>query len=237
MIPKLKDILQEVSYLFYPNLCLICQEGIIQDSEIICTTCQADMPYTHFHKNPFDNILKTSLSLYYNFQYVLALLYFRKTGLTQKIIHALKYGGQEHLGKFFGNLYANRLIEDSNFWKSIDLITFVPLSKKKQQKRGYNQNELFAETLSQRLAIPLNKNILKRKDGQTQARQLLRFRRWENVANAYQACEGLDINGQHILLIDDVVTTGATLEACAKALEKQCTLKISILSLATTLNF
>ena len=161
---------------------------------------------------------------------VAAFYYFRKGSRVQRLLHQLKYKGDENVGEIIGLHYGYELNE-SVFFQNIDYIIPVPLHKNKLKKRGYNQSESFARGLSKSMKIPINTTDLYRKvDSKTQTKKT-RFKRWENVGEIFGVQENSDLENKTILLVDDVVTTGATIEASSQVLlQKKC--KILVVAIA-----
>lgn len=160
-----------------------------------------------------------------------SLYYFTKGGSVQKLIHQLKYKGKKEIGNFLGSYYGQEL-NGSEHFSSIEGIIPVPLHKKKQKKRGYNQSDIFAQGLSSTMNIEVLNNILERNHfSDTQTRKT-RFNRWRNVKDIFEITTSEKIQGKHILLVDDVVTTGATLEACTNKLLESSASSVSIATIA-----
>ena len=160
-----------------------------------------------------------------------AFLFYKKGNQVQKILHHLKYNGGKEIGSFLGNMYGIQLIQNEK-WKNIDMIIPIPLHKKKEKKRGYNQSEWIAKGLSKGMKIPYNTTILIRTEfTETQTRKS-RFHRWENVKEVFQIVDTDALANKHILLCDDVLTTGATLEAAVQKFIDIPSLKVSVVTLA-----
>ncbi|MGQ7871414.1 ComF family protein [Sunxiuqinia sp. sy24] len=216
--------------LFYPRLCLVCGEKLITMEKYLCLKCLLHLPRTNFHDEP-ENAME---QLFYGrvpIQRATAYFDFKKGSPYQKILHQLKYRGMKELGEYMGAQYALEL-QNSEFIGAVDLICPVPLHPKKERKRGYNQSYHLAKGLSDKLGIPIEREaLIRRKFSSTQTKKG-RYERWENVEDIFELHQPEAFAGKHVLLIDDVVTTGATLEACAATILQNCPAKISILTLA-----
>jgi ComF family protein len=202
--------------LFYPNYCLGCSSALYKGEEILCTRCIRDLPKTGDHldsENPIQLRMMGRLPV----QYVMAFLKFRKTGIVQHLLHQLKYGNHPEVGVRLGKIYGKELL-DTGFEKKFDLIIPVPLHESRKRKRGYNQSACFAEGLSSSLSVPWDESISTRKVSTSTQTKKSRVERWDNVKDVFNIRETEKIKGARILLVDDVITTGATLEACGKHL-------------------
>ncbi|MDP4989212.1 MAG: ComF family protein, partial [Polaribacter sp.] len=189
-----------------------------------------DLPLTNFTK--FDeNSITQKFYGRIDIEKGYSLLFFRKEGITQKIIHELKYRGNEEIGEFFGN-WLGEIVQEKKEFKEVDFIIPVPLHPKKLKQRGYNQVTKFGEKLSNYLQIPYLENELVRVSATKTQTFKARFERFSNVDTKFLLKNPLFFNNKHILLIDDVITTGATLESCANEFQKSQNCKISILTMA-----
>ncbi len=216
--------------LFFPNHCLGCSRSLFKGEEILCTRCILQLPKTKYHEEE-DNQIKSRLHGRIPLTYALAFLKFRKTGVVQHLLHQLKYNNHPEIGIRLGKLYGKDLV-DSGYENRFDLIIPIPLHKSRKRRRGYNQSEKFAEGLSSTLQIPWDENIVERKTKTTTQTRKTKIERWENVKDVFQVIQKEKIIGKKILLVDDVITTGATLEACGlKLLAGGCT-EISIACIA-----
>ena len=210
--------------LLFPNRCLHCNR-IISGEEIVCELCLGQINFTH-HQFEENNILKERCKLLFPLEKAFALMQFEKEGLSQKIIHSLKYGNREKVGKILAEWTSERLNFEN---EKIDLIATVPLHPKKQRKRGYNQLHWFADTLSKNFEIPVNHQLLKRNFSDKSQATKDKIHRSETV-NLFSLNK--EISGKNILLIDDVLTTGNTLSSIAWEILKSGNNKVSVLVMA-----
>ena len=188
------------------------------------------MPLTKYHLDPKNEAVKKFYGKI-EIEHASAFLYFNKKGIVQELIHNLKYKGQEEIGTVIGNLYVEDL-KDLNLKTPFDSVIPVPLHKKKFRERGYNQVTTFGKALAEGLHIPYNDSVLYRKKySKTQSKKNL-LGRSENIANIFDVIYSEENQNKHFLLVDDVLTTGATLEACSRALLKIPGAKISIICMA-----
>lgn len=225
-------MLKNLLKLIFPQLCFGCDALLLLNEEIICSTCRHDLPLTNHHLNQSNDTTKKFYGII-NLEFGASMLYFHKKGIVQKLIHNLKYNGKEEVGQMLGKWYAED-IKRLEIIKSIDYIIPVPLHPKKLKERTYNQVDSFCEALSTTTSLPFNKKLLIRvKYNKTQTKKS-KNERQENVQNIFDVVMEDHFNGKHFLLIDDVITSGATLELCAKALLKIPNSKISIITIAYT---
>jgi competence protein ComFC len=225
-------ILKDLLYIFYPKLCAICKLQLIDNEITICTVCRHVLPLTNFVDFKNNKITQT----FYGRTLIekgYALVLYRKEGSAKKLIQDLKYKNNQEVGTFFGNWLGAMLRENKEF-DEVDCIVPVPLHPKKQKIRGYNQVTKFGERLSFFLNKPFIENQLIRTSSTKTQTLKARFERFKNLDTKFQIKEGDKFKSKHILLIDDVITTGATLEACANELQKYKGTKISILTMGYT---
>ncbi len=216
--------------LIYPNLCVVCGESLLRDEKELCLKCLSGLPRTNFH-NQKDNLVEQRFWYKVKVERGTAFFFFRKGSVYQKLLHQLKYKKNKSVGYRLGELAGFDLLESEDF-KSIDCIIPVPLHRKKLLKRGYNQSEVICRGLSKVLKKPVIKNnLIRTKDSETQTRKSV-FARYENVKDIFQIRKPKKIENKHILLVDDVLTTGSTLEGCVSSLNKVKGVKVSIFTLA-----
>jgi ComF family protein len=230
MNTTLIEILKDFTSLFFPNYCLACTNTLVKGEEIVCTSCMTEMPQTDYHLYR-ENTLQTRMELRVPVVYAMALFKFAKSSRVQHLLHNLKYKNHPEIAVMLGKLYGTRLI-DSGFSHEFDLILPVPLHESRKRKRGYNQSAKFAEGLSQKFNIPFSDTLLTRaRNTQTQTRKT-KLNRWQNVSDVFLVKANDAIKAKHILLVDDVITTGATIEACGQTLLENGCGKLSIACLA-----
>lgn len=216
--------------LFFPRYCVACGRKLLRGEEFLCVHCVSGLPRTKFHLQA-DNEMEKNLWGKLPLERATAFLYYAKENDTRKVLYELKYYGNAELGIFLGKWMTSEL-EGSGFFQGIDCIVPVPLHEKKKKERGYNQSEMLAQGISVRTGIPVVADVLLRlgyTDTQTHKGN---YERWENIRNVFSCANREMLSGKHILLVDDVVTTGATVVACADALANIPNLKVSVLSFA-----
>ena len=225
-------ILKDTFYLFFPKICTTCSSRLLQTEDFICTQCRHDLPiicYTNYQKNKIAAIFYGRIPV----EKATSFLYFYKDGKVQQLIHQLKYKGNQEIGSFIGKWFGQNL-KKSNEFTDIDYIIPVPLHPNKLKKRGYNQLTSFGKSLSSVLNIPYKTGILLKVNTSKTQTYKKRFERFSDNETKFQISDTAFLENKHILLIDDVITTGATLEACSLELLKTKNIKISIATIAYT---
>jgi ComF family protein len=221
---------ESIINLFFPKVCSGCSSFLLSNENVICTVCRHDIPLTNHHLNPENDAFKK----FYGRIPVIhtsALFYFHKKGIVQELIHNLKYKGHEEIGAILGEWYAEDL-KTIELLRSVDEIIPVPLHRKKLKERGYNQVTAFGKALSSSLNIDYNDSLLIRNVySKTQSKKNL-LGRTEGIESTFDVSFTEKDHNKHFLLIDDVITTGSTLEACSRALLKIPDAKISIVCMA-----
>lgn len=223
-------LLQDIVRFFYPHTCIGCGKELYNLKHFLCMDCIEDLPLTGFEKtasNYTTNLFTGRLPIEKGSSW----LFFEKESLTQTLIHHIKYKSHQTLGEYLGYTMGCKLME-CNWFDNIDVVIPLPLNKKKLKIRGYNQSELICNGLSQATGLPVEKvAIMRTVFTETQTKKS-RIQRWSNVAEVFDLAESNHLEGKHALLVDDVVTTGATLDACGQVLLKVKGLKLSVLTLA-----
>lgn len=216
--------------LIFPDLCQACRVNLVNGEELLCTDCRYNLPFTNFHQKP-DNIVAQQFWGRINVEAAYALCYFIKGGKMQHLMHQFKYKGVQKIGHLLGNIAGDQLVQNPLF-NSIDIIIPVPLHKSRQKQRGYNQSTCFAEGISEKLNKPVVVNNLVRERATATQTQRTRFLRFENMQEVFRVIDAQHLKNKHVLLVDDIITTGSTLEACGAELLKIQGLKLSIATIA-----
>jgi ComF family protein len=216
--------------LLFPELCNACGTNLFNGEKEICIKCLYDLPYTDYHLYQ-DNLVAKQLWGRLPCDAAMALLYFKKGTKVQNLIHSLKYKGKTEVGVRLGKLLGEKLRLSTQF-QDVDLIVPVPLHPKKEKLRGYNQSEHIAIGLSEVLGVKLSTSHLWRKKATDSQTKKSRYIRFENMQTVFSVNEDKRLENLHILLIDDVITTGATLEACGNVLLAAGIRKLSIAAIA-----
>lgn len=222
-------MLSDFISLFYPRICEGCGHPLLKHEETICTGCEISLPRTEYSKELINPVMKIFLGRV-DLQAATALYFFHKGNRLQGLMHKLKYNGIKEIGIRFGN-HLGKELKEAPLFSDIDVVLPIPLHPKKQKKRGYNQAEMIGQGLAKITGKELIANNLYRGVNTTSQTNKNREERWKNVEKAFLLKEPKEIEGKHILLVDDVVTTGATIEACTQSL-KQITDKVSVATVA-----
>lgn len=211
-------MLSDFVSLFFPRYCMACNNILVKGEEVICLRCDYELPQTGSHKDPANFI---AIKFYGKVQLTDAVACYRfsKEGSIQRLLHRLKYANKPVIGEYLGKKYGTELAE-SGFTDKYDLIVPVPLHRTRERRRGYNQSAVFATGLSEVLGIPCEHRLLVRTKKTTTQTRKSRTERWQNVENIFEVIHPGKITGKRVLIVDDVITTGATLESCALSLLK-----------------
>lgn len=202
--------------LIFPRNCPQCGRALFDFEPCLCTICQGSLPIANFHLRPFDNELTVKIQGLTKINRAMAYLRFSKKGKSQKLLHQFKYKNKPEIGEELGRLYG-LLLSQTGYQGEWDVIIPVPLHPMKLKRRGFNQSEKFADGLSKPLMVKVKNALERRKFTETQTNKS-RLERLENVDEVFDLKQGEDILGLRILLVDDVITTGATLCACSNVL-------------------
>ncbi|WP_234736267.1 ComF family protein [Tellurirhabdus bombi] len=232
-LSPIRRVWQHFLDLLFPQLCLLCKDGLQAGEPLVCTNCRLSLPETGEHRQAINSKL-TLFAGKVPIQFVYSFLFFTKKGKVQQLIHALKYRGEKEVGLLMGNWYGHQLREARMLQHDIDLIIGVPLHPTRLRQRGYNQSDWFAKGLSEMLGISWSYNTLIRNRYTLSQTGMNRISRWENVSQVFSVKDKARVQNKRILLVDDVLTTGATLEACATALLAAGAQSIGIITIAAT---
>jgi ComF family protein len=229
----MQRILKNIFNIFFPELCVICENQLIQGEELMCISCRGDLPVTNFSswKN---NKVELSFQGRIPIESATALLYYKRKGNVQRLIHQLKYKNRQKIGKILGQWLAEDIIVQNRFEK-FDFIIPVPLHPDKLKKRGYNQVTTFGKSMATKLGSTLLENVLVCVSKSKTQTFKNRFERTLNIEEKFDISDADMLKNKHILLIDDIITTGSTLEACSIQLLRIPNIKISIATIAYTM--
>lgn len=223
---------QSLLHLFFPYTCCGCGSVLLTDDILFCFWCEEAMPVTGFefhHNNPIEKIFFGRADI----RVAAAHVYFTSGSIIQHSLHLLKYKNRKEIGLYFGQVIGTVLKKSGRF-DHCELVIPLPLFKEREKKRGYNQSALIAEGIAMKLHIPVIKNAVKRRKKTETQTQKTRIERWKNLEFSFEITDPHRIEGKHILLVDDVITTGASLEACAHTLLSIPGVQVSISCLAYT---
>ena len=220
----------DILNIIFPKVCCSCDTALTKNEEMLCFHCRRELPKANF-PNLTDNELVNRFYGKLNIDFGSAYLFFYKSGIAQKMLHQLKYGRLPELGELMGRWFGYELLENK-INEKVDVIIPVPLHPKKERLRGYNQSFFIAKGISEVTGIPIEDKALKRINYEESQTRKSKEQRWVNVADAFMLIDRQKIVGKRILLVDDVITTGATLEACGRQLLKNGAVGISISTLA-----
>ena len=216
--------------LISPRACVVCGCRLSASEEVICGKCNLHLPRTGFQQDPYENIMAKMFWGQIPIERAAALIYYEPHAETANILYELKYKNHPEIGEVMGRLMAREL-QTGNFFEGIDGIIPVPLAKKRERQRGYNQSHELAKGISEITGLPIYNKVVRRTVFEGSQTSLGRWERNENVEQVFELKDALTIQGKHLLIVDDVVTTGATVIACAKELCKAEGVRLSVLSL------
>lgn len=226
---NLKEFLGDFVSLFYPRCCVGCGAALVKGEQYLCLSCLFELPYAGISEQTW-NFLEERLYGRIRLQYATAFLLFEKEGVTQQILHELKYRANVELGLKMGRMFGKELAKGR--FQSVDALVPVPLHPHKFKIRGYNQSEIICRGMSEVMKIPVINNLMERVvENSTQTKKGAE-ERWKNVEGIFQVKNEEQVKGMHLLLVDDVLTTGATIEATAQPFKYMSEVTISIAALA-----
>ena len=226
------NILSNIFDLFFPEECLNCARTLEVQGKFLCLYCLSELPLTDF-STQVNNQLESSFRGRVPLKAGTALVYFERKGLVQKLMHQLKYAGRPEIGLFFGSWIAAEMQESKRF-EGIDFVVPVPMHPKKEKERGYNQVTGFATVIARELNAELKPGFLRKINNKKTQTSKSRFERLKTLENDYLLHECGKVNDKHILLVDDIITSGATIEACSNQLLRHEGVQLSLASMAFT---
>lgn len=215
---SMQQLLDGLAYLFYPNTCLNCSSALPNSADYFCINCLYNWPRTYFELHS-ENALEKNFRGRARINEVTAYCFFKKGTSIQSLVHLLKYKNERQAASFIGGMMAGAL-KTAPLYQHIELLVPVPMFGKKEKRRGYNQAILIAEAIQHHWTGPVIKEVLKKLTASDSQTDKSRWQRKINMEARFELIDAPAIHGKHILLIDDIITTGATLESCALALEK-----------------
>ncbi len=224
------DIADDLLSLFLPRLCLVCGESLVRGEEVLCTGCLLEMSRTDFHLRR-GNMLEQAFWGRCMVERAAAFSLYNRGSRIRKLIHQLKYAGRKDIGVMLGRLYGS-LLAESGFTDGMDAIIPVPLDPSRERKRGFNQSRCIADGVACHCRLPVREGVLVRRGRSDSQTHRGRYERWENVEGLFVVKRPAEVSGRHLLLVDDVITTGSTVEACVNALRDAGCGGVSVVALA-----
>lgn len=226
----LYDLWDDFLSLLFPRLCYACGNHLLRNERLICTECFVLIPRTNYHldeNNPVAQLFWGRCKI----EKAAAFSFYNRGSRIRNLIHNLKYKGIKEIGYELGKIYGS-ILHTSGFTSGIDLIVPVPLHLSKERQRGFNQSEIISAGLSEATGLPVDAKVLERIIITGTQTRRSRYERWVNVEGIFNVTDTLKIAGKHILLVDDVITTGSTLESCVNEILKTGGTKVSVVALA-----
>ena len=218
-----------------PRICVMCGRRLSATEDVICNKCNFHLPRTGLAKDAYNNVMAKLFWGRLPIERASALFYYEGHSETANIIYQLKYKGHPEIGYIMGRMVAREFLS-YDFFEGIDGIVPVPLARKRQRQRGYNQSEMIAEGISEATGLPIFDKVIRRTDFKESQTRMGRWERNKNVEDVFQLTDGSRIRGKHLLMVDDVVTTGATVVACGQELLKAGNISLSVVSLGFAKN-
>lgn len=226
----LSELWDDFLSLIFPRTCCGCGVPLVRNENVICTECYLSIPRTNYHlipENPVSQLFWGRCMI----EKAAAFSFYTKGSRIRKIIHKLKYEGFKDAGIMMGKIYASSL-KDSGFFEDIDIIIPVPLHPSKKRKRGFNQCDYICSGISEISGLPVDSTILIRASRSDSQTRKSRYDRWLNVEGIFEVSNQEKLIDKHVLIVDDVITTGSTIEACANELLKVENVRVSVVALA-----
>lgn len=225
----LVDIKEALLHLAFPHICEGCGTDIIQQDHQLCLYCLSSMPHTEFHLHPNNQIEKIFWGRV-PVVHATAQYYYTKESMMQRLMHSFKYRGNKELGFYLGRLMGQSLLTSKRF-EAVDILIPLPLFISKERRRGYNQATILCNGIAEIIVKPVSNKVVRRPEHTETQTKKNRVERWQNMEGRFELTDAAAIEGKHVLLVDDVVTTGATLESCATELLRAPNVRISVATL------
>jgi ComF family protein len=231
-MPKTKELIESIFQLFFPHVCAGCGSDLLADKQFLCLRCLHELPLTHFHlhaANPVEKIFWGRVPIVA----ACAHFYFAKHSALQQVMHQFKYNGQREIGEYFGRMMGEAMFHSGRF-DTVDALIPLPLYASREKRRGYNQAAVICEGIAGIMKLPLLTNAVMRTHATETQTHKNRINRWQNMIGRFQLSRGDILENKHLLLVDDIITTGATLDACANELLQAPGVQVSVAALAWT---
>jgi ComF family protein len=234
----LKKIIQDIGkgllHLIYPKLCVDCHKALVAQEEVLCIVCADKIPLTK-DADRIDNETALRFAGRIRFKHAISYAYFSEGGLLQRLMHLLKYKKYRPIAVFLGRRLGY-MLKNTSWIKDIDVIVPVPLHPTKVKKRGFNQSEIIAASMAEILKIPLDtQSLIRIKNTESQTNKS-RAQRAENMKDVFGLSNSAQLKGKRVLLLDDILTTGATLESCITSLQKADGIEVSIVTIGLAID-
>ena len=226
----LYDLWDDFISLLFPRLCYACGNHLSRNENIICTECYILIPRTGYHLesgNPVEKLFWGRCRI----EKAAAFSFYNRGSRIRNLIHNLKYKGIKDIGYELGKIYG-LILKNSNFTRDLDIIIPVPLHPSKKRIRGFNQSDIISRGISEATGLPVDTISLSRITVSSTQTKKSRYERWANVEGIFSVADTANLKGKHILLVDDVITTGSTIESCATELLKTEGVRVSVVALA-----
>lgn len=233
MFRFVSELFSDFFELLYPTSCLSCKQTLEQQETLLCVSCRMKLPETGHHRYSESELMDKFVGKV-KVEHVAAYYQFIKGGVVQKLIHQIKYKDQPDAAIIVGKWYGYQLRTECPWIDTVDLFIGVPIHKSRLRKRGYNQADYIAEGISLVTRVPLGIDVMARTRFSGSQTHKNRFQRWLNVQTVFRVVKPAEIIGKHIAIVDDVLTTGATIEACAIELHRAGCRSVSVLTIAAT---
>lgn len=227
------DFIVSLFNLISPKQCVMCGCRLAASEDVICTSCNIDLPRTGFSARPYDNDMAKLFWGRIPVERAAALFYYRAHSDASRIVYSMKYFDHPEVGELMGRMAAEEFAANG-FFDGIDVVVPVPLARKRLRERGYNQSFEIARGVGEVTSLPVDRKAVKRKSFKGSQTRMNRWQRNDNVKDVFMLKRADGLAGKHILIVDDVVTTGATVISCAEELMKCGDVKFSVMSLGFT---